>query len=163
MKRQTWLTIALLSAISTISTFAQGTISFNNRTDALGALVVDGMVGAEGTIILTGGSTTLIFGRDIGGINIGSGNPNYATGGSGSGATVSGTASNIRARSFEGSGYFNSSSDSVDSAFALQLGNGVDPRMASSFQGQAVPEPSTVALAVTGLLLFAGMLRKRSR
>src|SRR5687768_8797376 len=75
----------------------------------------------------------------------------YNTGfGSAARAPMSTSASSVRTHSFEGSGYFTSSADSVDRAFALRLGNGVNPRITAGIQIQAVPEPSTVILGLLG-------------
>ena len=85
--------------------------------------------------------------------NLGSGGTgsSYSTG---TGLTppsgVTGTAADIRARTFSGSGYFTSGDQNLDTSFALTLGNGVDPHAASSAEIQNVPEPSAVALATMG-------------
>jgi hypothetical protein len=81
---------------------------------------------------------------------------------------VTGTATDIRARSFSGSGYFTSGDQSLDTSFALRLGNGVDLRAASSAGTQIVPEPSATSLATLGAVVvflwraFRAYLKNRS-
>jgi hypothetical protein len=77
---------------------------------------------------------------------------------------VSGSAADVRSRSFSGSGYFNPAGSTIDTSLALQLGNGVSPFAASSAQVQSVPEPSAIALVnLAAVLALAKSVSHRRR
>ena len=143
------------------SAFSQGTIFFNSQDapifssldspvfNSQGPVIFD----AQATPIFNSPGTFIIFNPGSGGSG-----SSYATG---TGLTppsgVTGTATDIRARTFSGSGYFTSGDQNLDTSFALRLGNGVDLRGANSAGIQIVPEPSAIALATLGaVLVFLG-------
>ena len=137
--------------------FSQGTLIINSPDGAIftsldtpvfnspGATIFD----AQATPIFNSPGTFIIFNPGSGGSG-----SSYATG---TGLTppsgVTGTATDIRARTFSGSDYFTSGDQNLDTSFALRLGNGVDLRGANSAGIQIVPEPSAIALATLGAVL----------
>jgi hypothetical protein len=117
--------------LAAYSAFGQGTLIFNNGTG------VD-----VGPVFTLPGSN--------------GGPASYATGTLVSNPPgVTGSAADVRAQSFSGSGYF-TGSEGADTAFGLRLGNGVSPLAVSGNQVSAAPEPSSIALAILGAAALFG-------
>lgn len=138
------------------SVFSQGVVIINSQDAPIFSSPDTPVFNSQGATIFDARVTpifnsqgTIIFFPGTGGTG-----SSYSTGtGLTTPSGVTGTATDIRARTFSGSGYFTSGDQNLDTSFALRLGNGVDPRAASSAGIQAVPEPSAMALAALGAAL----------
>jgi hypothetical protein len=123
---------------------SQADITFNNREVILEPPFPDSAIsfGFEVTdpdfpLIIDDLENGTIFFPGSGGGRGGSG---YFTGSGSATVSPSNNPSDVRSRSFTGSGYFNSSEQMEDTAFALHLGNGVNPLIDSSGKMQIAPE-----------------------
>jgi hypothetical protein len=136
--------LGILGCLIQYVVLSQGDIPFNSREVILDPTLPDSGISFrfEGT----DPDFPTFFVDDLDGVIFfpGSGNAgggsSYSTGSGSATLSPPNSPSDVRSRGFSGSGYFNSGDQMEDGAFALQLGNGVNPLIDGSGKMQIAPE-----------------------